>query len=530
MPTRTRTVWKPRDDGQFDCRVGWKAKIDGKREQPRFRLGVNLKEAQRRDRVLRQMWERIEENSEEGALWNEESLELAKMVAKGLVHFHVPRQPEEGVVPYVLRVNRMRQAFPMLAILPELEYGAAFGFRLLNSLEDAYAASESSIDAEREKDVAAVRRQLSEGTSPPMVESGPSLHAAMREYIEWLKIEYANPEVGITPWGNTQIGQTESLIAHHPDVSLSRIGRPEVEEMLGYWRKRPYRKGSKQRVSKKSATHYISALRGFFKWLHTSPSFTWRKPEDFNDLKTRVVTLESDRTRQVRPEQLFTLDELKLLYQYGDPMDRLLLLLALNCGFGAAESASLLVGEVFLRTPHSPRHQEMLGVKLAPADSFIKRIRRKSGVYGEFLLFAETVRGLEWAISARKRLGIIKPEDRLLLNSNGQPLDKATIGGNSNKQIPNRFARLLQRIKDNNHSISALPVKMLRKTGGDIVKRFSDGEIGAVFLCHGKPVASDDLSDVYTTRPFGKLFSKLRDVENYLSPVFEVGGENPFGN
>ncbi|MCE9530028.1 MAG: hypothetical protein K8T89_02645 [Planctomycetes bacterium] len=234
MPTRTRTVWKPRDDGQFDCRVGWKAKIDGKREQPRFRLGVNLKEAQRRDRVLRLMWERIEENSEEGSLWNEESLELAKMVAKGLVHFHLPRQPEEGVVPYVQRVNRMRRAFPMLAILPELEYGAAFGFRLLNSLEDAYAASESSIDAERETDVAAVRRQLSAGTSPPMVESGPSLHAAMREYIEWLKIEYVNPEVGITPWGNKQIGQTESLIAHHPRRSTQPNRPPRLLQVAAY--------------------------------------------------------------------------------------------------------------------------------------------------------------------------------------------------------------------------------------------------------------------------------------------------------
>ena len=24
MPTRTRTQWNPRDDGQYDCRVGWK--------------------------------------------------------------------------------------------------------------------------------------------------------------------------------------------------------------------------------------------------------------------------------------------------------------------------------------------------------------------------------------------------------------------------------------------------------------------------------------------------------------------------
>ena len=282
------------------------------------------------------------------------------------------------------------------------------------------------------------------------------------------------------------------------------------------------------RVSKKSSTHYISALRNFFKWLHTAPSFSWRKPEDFNDLKTSVATLESDRTRQVRPEQLLTLDELKLLYRFGDPMDRLLLLLGLNCGFGAAESASLLIGEVFIGTPHSPRHQEMLGMKLSPSDSFIKRIRRKSGVYGEFLLFAETVRGLEWAISERRKFKDFKPESRLLLNGNGHPLDTATTGGNSNKQIPNRFARLIQRVKAAGHKISNLPVKMLRKTGGDIVKRFSDGEISGVYLCHGKPVASDDLSDVYTTRPFGKLFTKLREVEEYLAPVFNEGGDSPF--
>ena len=530
MPTRTRTVWKPRDDGQFDCRVGWKAKSDGKREQHRFRLGTDLKEAQRRDHVLRLMWERIEESGEGDALWNEETLDLAKLVARGVVHFHLPRHPDEGVVPYVQRVNRLRRIFPMLALLPELEYGSAFGFQLLDTLEKSFLAAETAIDAQREADVAALRQQLSAGPTTPIVDNGPMLHAAMREYIEWLKIEYSNPEAGVTAWGNSQIGQVESLIAHHRDMPVKDVGRNEVEEMLGYWRKRPFRRGSKTRVSKKSSTHYISALRNFFKWLHTAPAFAWRKPEDFNDLKTSVATLESDRTRQVRPEQLFTLDELKLLYKFGDPMDRLLLLLGLNCGFGAAESASLLIGEVFIRTPHSPRHQEMLGMKLSPDDSFIKRIRRKSGVYGEFLLFAETVRGLEWAITERKKFKDFRPESRLLLNGNGHPLDTATTGGNSNKQIPNRFARLIQRIKAANHKISDLPVKMLRKTGGDIVNRFSDGEICGVYLCHGKPVASDDLSDVYTTRPFGKLFTKLREVEEYLLPVFKEGGDSPFGN
>jgi hypothetical protein len=351
---------------------------------------------------------------------------------------------------------------------------------------------------------------------------------ALRAYIEWLGKDFQNPNGTVSTWGQTQIRYTESLIAHHFDAPLASIGRNEVEEMLGYWRKRPLRRGSKQHVSKKSATHFIGMLKSFFKWLHNSHSFQWRKPEDFEDLKTKVMTLDTERAWQVQAEHIFSLDELKLLYRYGTPLDRLLLLLGLNCGFAAAESASLTVGEVFIRTPHSPRQREMLAAELRDDDSFIRRVRRKSGVYGEFLLFAETVKGLEWALRERKKHGIPKPSDRLLLDSNGEPLDKPTSGGNSNKQIPNRFARLLKRITSDKQSITQLPVKMLRKTGGDIVKRFSDGEIAGVYLCHGQPVASDELSDVYTRRPFGKLFSVLRRVEEYLAPVFAEGGKKPF--
>jgi hypothetical protein len=54
MATRSRTTWKSRSDGQYDCRVGWKWNAAGKREQPRFRIGGDLKEAKRRDNLLRQ--------------------------------------------------------------------------------------------------------------------------------------------------------------------------------------------------------------------------------------------------------------------------------------------------------------------------------------------------------------------------------------------------------------------------------------------------------------------------------------------
>jgi hypothetical protein len=68
----------------------------------------------------------------------------------------------------------------------------------------------------------------------------------------------------------------------------------------------------------------------------------------------------------------------------------------------------------------------------------------------------------------------------------------------------------------------------LRKTGANLVKRFSDGEVAAVFLCHGQAVKVDDLADVYTDRPFGKLFNALRMVEELLQPMFAAVPAIPF--
>jgi hypothetical protein len=40
-------------------------------------------------------------------------------------------------------------------------------------------------------------------------------------------------------------------------------------------------------------------------------------------------------------------------------------------------------------------------MRLLTATPFIKRIRPKSGVYGEFILFEPTVQALQWALRRR---------------------------------------------------------------------------------------------------------------------------------
>jgi hypothetical protein len=98
MPTRSRTTWKPRSDGQYDCRVGWKINRSGNRDQHRFRLGTDPKEAKRRDHLLRQIWEKIEQASSSDPTWSDETMELAALVARGITHLHLPRRSDEDVV------------------------------------------------------------------------------------------------------------------------------------------------------------------------------------------------------------------------------------------------------------------------------------------------------------------------------------------------------------------------------------------------------------------------------------------------
>ena len=271
-------------------------------------------------------------------------------------------------------------------------------------------------------------------------------------------------------------------------------------------------------------------MKRFLRWLHKCKQFDWRKPENFDEVKTKVDAAPGDQQRKLVQVDTYSLDELKLLNEYATPLERVFVLLGLNCGFGVAEIASLLVGEVILFRGHDERHQEILGYQTTNADSFIKRIRRKNGVYGEHILFPQTVAAMQWALQRRSKHPEFRPESVLLLNDKGIPYDRPTKGDHRNQQIPNRFAELVRRVKRDHPDFPSLSFGKLRKTAGDLIRRFADGEIHAVFMCHGQPVATDNLTDVYSNRPFGKVFKVIRGVQEYLQPVFAAAGAVPFNS
>ncbi len=559
---------RPGPDGYYSRQLGWEISRSGKLQQHKFRLGTDRKEAERRERRLRTLWEQYEATRKESRpLWPEGLLAIAQSIAKGGREIAVARRPDELQMTYANRIRRLQVRYPVIAFVPEDQYAFDVGQEALQELDrlarrdlpqivpkpldeeliEAWNANprllefcglggpgekSSLMDTLCDDEGAATSPERERPSAGPTgAASGASgwLHGALHDYQRWVEREFHRPELGrITPWGRTQVRQIDRLIEHHRDRPLSNLNEEGIDELIGYWRRRPLRKDRDVPVTHKSASNYISQLNRFFRWLHRSPNYDWRKPAGFVDISTRVAELPGDRARDLEQVDTFSRDELILLMRYGQPLDRLVLLLGLNCGFGVAEIASLLVGEVHLRQAHEPRYQEILHYETTDNDSFIKRIRRKNGVYGEFILFPQTVLGLEWALERRRGQSGFGTNVPLLLNEQGQPFDRPTVSGNRNQQIPNYFARLIKRIQDDGHEIRRLSFGKLRKTAGNLVRLFSDGETMAVFHCRGEAVRTDDLADVYSNRPFGRVFRAIREVERYLAPVFEAAGPQPF--
>src|SRR5262249_7140511 len=159
----------------------------------------------------------------------------------------------------------------------------------------------------------------------------------------------------------------------------------------------------------------------------------------------------------------YTADELAILYEYATPWQRALMLLALNCGFGQAEVATLQLSEVHLGRRHP---------KYGMSGDWIMRLRYKSVVYGEWSLWPETVAAIKWLI-ARRAADATATE--LVLSRAGRPLLETT-GSNRSSKIGNSWAGLYRRIAKDYQDWCKLSFNKLRKTAGDLVRQLAGGE------------------------------------------------------
>jgi len=358
--------------------------------------------------------------------------------------------------------------------------------------------------------------------------AGETLHAALKEYVAALERKHVDLDGTVNATGTTQVRQARFLQEHLPDCPLSDLDTVQIllfQETLAL---RPPGKRV-ERISARSARNCIKQLRHFVRWLNSAPGFSWKRPYDLEFTTIRIPETANEKAAMVRRSQVevYQLEEIQVLWQHATPLKRLLMLLGLNCGFDAKMIATLQREDVHLRTKH-PRARE-IRYSTSDEDSWIFRLRNKTSVYGEWKLWPITVEAIEWWLQQRTAVQVPEGVTALLVNGRGRPYDAKTKSNDRNPQIPNLWRGLTEKIRrsENHQSFRKLSFGKLRKTAGNLIRAEADGEVAGVFLCHGTPVKSDGLLDVYTNRPFVKVFDAIDIVGQQLRAIWS-SAETPF--
>jgi hypothetical protein len=501
-------------NGLFVRNLGWKVTPKGGYVQHKFYLGRDEPRARLANLRLEQLWDEVSqrwEREKEIALyptdrpvWDEITLPIAEAVRNGDA------------------VARISLPVPFSAMVPESPLIGDWLDKLQSDItvvkievrdETVQQHSEAFLKRQGQRLLEMGQRMLHKQAG------GETLHAALDRYSTWIKARYVNHEKKPTAWAGTQGRQIAFLRQHLPDCPLLDLGAERIEELIDVIRLRPQTRAGTP-VSVSWTQNCLKQFRNLLRWLNRSPEFAWRRPVDLELARVHIPTTSAEKSARARSSQVetYTLEELGTLWKHAGPFNRLLLLLGLNCGFGRAEIASLEMAEVFVRCQHP--HAAEVGCKTSADDSWIMRVRQKTGVYGEFKLWPETVDAIEWWLRERKNIDVERHTTTLLVNGNGQRFDTPTKGNHTNFQIPNRWFALTERIRKVEPGFRMLSFNKLRKTAGNLIRLGAGGEIAAVFLCHGTPVRADVLLDVYTNRPFVKVFEAIDNLGQRLRPLW----------
>ena len=189
-------------------------------------------------------------------------------------------------------------------------------------------------------------------------------------------------------------------------------------------------------------------------------------------------------------------------------MERVFVLLALNCAYGADQTGRLRVNHLHLKED---------------GHSYIRRIRRKKKTRSIHLLWRPTVDALKWALQQRKN----NPSPILLLNESGGPYWYKTAKGDRSQQIPNAWYRLLARIKKDHAKFPGYGFNSLRDTSAQMVRDLAGEETASLHLAH-KHQSRDENLGRYTNPARKRHFRALRKLESKLQEVLAVLGPDPW--
>ncbi len=332
-----------------------------------------------------------------------------------------------------------------------------------------------------------------------------TFHQAVGDYVKDVQAKFP------TLWGSARVRLIEFVRERVTDFGLKDFDAAKIESVIHLLASRPVSRKTGRPVSVSWSRNTIKEFRRFIRWLHKSKEYRWSRPADYDVSPVRVARTQGERARiTALAVEVFTADELATLWRYGLPWDRLLMTLALNGGFGMAEIATLRPEEVLFDQPHPAARRIGLDPPDVPA-CWIRRLRGKTDVYGEWKLWDVTVAALRWIMRNRPH-----PE-WVVTTKAGQFLHPQ---GKRNNLIANSWTRLLARVRKDHPRFPARSFNKLRKTAINLLRQAAGEELASLFAAHGRPV-HDDLIRVYANPRWASLHRATDGVREHLAPVFD---------
>lgn len=454
-------------------------RLEDTKTQPKFYLGRNHEIARTRNALLEAVWEGAKrfwmEHVPGGEpCWDVATLEVARAVAKGEKVAYISPPDPQDVESAASFLDSLRLHMPVRV-----------------ELRGQWPTTSGQPQPQ------------------PSRRSSQSLHAALADYK---KTEILESVRLLAETASTKARDVDFLIDHTPDQDLRQFDAQAIEAIVETLRLRPIGKRKKQ-ISVKYAGNLIKQFRAFIRWLHRSPRWYWKRPDDYEVVPVRIPKVSTDRRHTAMTVQVYQLAELTTLWKYALPFDRLLICLGLNCAFGRREMATLTVDEIYLCRRHP--YATILHIPECDNDSWIMRHRGKTDIYGEWKLWPVTVQAIQWWLAHRPACSA----KELIVSDLGLPLT-TTRGGHGNQQLANKWKALFNRIKRDVEGFRPLSINKLRKTSIDLIQVTSkDGEVASLQACHGT-YTGDDLLRFYANRPLFKLHPALDELFHHLHEVW----------
>lgn len=459
--------------------------------QPKFLLGHDKAEAERREAAIIALWLEIEnragparryssgkiETTVGGPYWTPEEESKARALARGEGISIPPLKPDDAPA-YFEKINELRKSMQVDPTLP-----------------DHYEAGRKELLEE----LLQIKAKLIGEANKHKELTGQNLFQAIEAFRQTLLTKDGEIKDG----EKTLADQLKSLPSYLTDCDLGQLDFMACDECYGVLRNRPISVRYKTRMKRKSARNLISALNQFFRWLHLNNNWQWRKPEDFGEISKAIVEIEGDDEHDAEEHEIWTIEELKTLYKYALPIERVFLLLGLNCSYGADQIGTLRETRVHFREAKR---------------GYIKRIRKKRGTWSVHLLFAETEKLLKWAAANRQATQSDSPY--LLVNSQGKPYWYLTKKKNRSAQIPAAWNRLLDRVEKDFPNFRRLSFNSLRDTSSDMIEKMGGSDFASLHLAH-KHLSGDKSLRNYVNPNRKKHFELIRRLERKLLPIWE---------